>query len=307
MTADLGADERRIRHILRARGVGPDAITAPAPAGELPFGLFELPDVLDAPPATEAVVEDQEQAVEDQEQAEETRPGRRSWPQLSKWTKAAADEEPAADEEQDEDQAPDTSPEPDLQQDQEQDGTEQPADQTDKTAPRAPRASLADVVHDIPPRARWALFNGSAAGAGYLTGLTSYFARYLPDAEQAATGFVALGLAGGAAWAAWRIFGHRAAAQVLPAPAISRALLTVVAAELARRTAPLGVPFLADLTATVGLDREQTALLVTVAAMSGLLLAIDRQFHRWRLACRWLARIPLASALLATALYAPGH
>ena len=59
-----------------------------------------------------------------------------------------------------------------------------------------------------------------------------------------------------------------------------------------------------------GLDAHAVSLLLTCGGLAfGLWWLIDRRTvaARWWWGARWLARIPLASVVLATALYAPGN
>jgi len=56
-----------------------------------------------------------------------------------------------------------------------------------------------------------------------------------------------------------------------------------------------------------GLGPEAASLLLTAGGMcGGLWWAIDRRTRTWHWTARWLLRVPLASALLAVAVYAPG-
>ncbi|MET7746172.1 hypothetical protein [Streptomyces sp. NPDC005385] len=156
-------------------------------------------------------------------------------------------------------------------------------------------------------RIRPALFTGSAAGVGYAFGLVQLLGVYLPVAEQAAVGMVSLLLAVAGGWGAWKLFGRPEIARIFPVPSLARVLATLGAAELCRRMAPAPVDWLNDHGERWGLGASAVSLLLTAGGMCvGLWWLIDsRVRHKSRL-FRWLARIPLASALLASALYAPG-
>jgi hypothetical protein len=149
-------------------------------------------------------------------------------------------------------------------------------------------------------RIQMVAFNGSAAAIGYAFGLTDVVAAYLPVAEHAAVGTFGLVLAVGAGWAAWKVAGTGAVQTILPAPPISRVILTVCAAELGRRFAPLPVGYLNDYGQQWGLGPDQISLLITAGGIcAGLWWLIDRRVRHWHWTARWMARVPLASALLA--------
>lgn len=156
-------------------------------------------------------------------------------------------------------------------------------------------------------RIKPALFTGSAAAVGYAFGLVQLLGVYLPIAEQAAVSMVSLLLAVAGGWGAWRLFGRPEVARIFPVAALARVLATLGAAELCRRMAPAPVDWLNDHGQQWGLGASAVSLLLTAGGMCvGLWWLIDSRVRHKSLLFRWLARIPLASALLATALYAPG-
>ncbi|WP_231905028.1 MULTISPECIES: hypothetical protein [Streptomycetaceae] len=140
-----------------------------------------------------------------------------------------------------------------------------------------------------------------------MTGIEPFLGQVLPMAGRNATAVVGLALAMAGATAAWKIAGRPSVAAVLPAPRASRVLLTAGAAWLARTCAPYPVAWLAQHGASWGFGPAPTSLLLTATGLCGGLwwLTVPRT-RRWWWPLRWVARIPLASALLATALYAPG-
>ncbi|MEU1805854.1 hypothetical protein [Streptomyces sp. NPDC019937] len=150
-------------------------------------------------------------------------------------------------------------------------------------------------------------FNGVAAGVGYGVGLVPVFGQWLPAAEQAATGMVGLVLAASGAVATWKLTGHPAVRPILPYVSVSRTLISVGAAELGRRLAPAAVAWINQNGAQWGLGASAVSLLLTAGGMcGGLWWFADRRARAWHWTARLVVRIPLASALLATALYAPG-
>lgn len=314
MTTDIGADELRIRHILRRNGVGPDALTIPPKPTQPPtVGVPQpQPEPEQAAPASD-----------DQPAEKPTTKRRAPWAsRLPDWRKREtvdltkpddeddepADEEDAADDESD--SGPDTPPDT--------------ADTPDKTEPkprtrrvpktprpaRTPGHRLSGHVQTRVrnPRLRAIAFNATAATVGYATGLVPLLGHYLPAGEAATVGMTGGVLAVLGGYTAWRLAGLQAFAQVLPYPAVCRVLLTACGAEFGRRLAPLPVAWLAVHGAPYGLGPNALSLLVTCTAMcGGLWWLLDRPVRGWHPAVRWAARVPLASALLATFLYAPGR
>ncbi|MCX5285934.1 hypothetical protein [Streptomyces sp. NBC_00198] len=171
---------------------------------------------------------------------------------------------------------------------------------------RAPKPK-ATVKRGRRSRLKPAFFTGSAAAVGYGFGLVQLLGVYLPVAEQAAVGMVSLLLAVVGGWGAWRLFGRPEIGRIFPVPILARILATLGAAELCRRMAPAPVDWLNDHGQQWGLGASAVSLLLTAGGMCvGLWWLIDSRVRHKSLLFRWLARIPLASALLATALYAPG-
>lgn len=156
-------------------------------------------------------------------------------------------------------------------------------------------------------RIRPILFTGTAAAAGYYAGVVDAMGKFLPGAEHAATGTIGLGLAIVGATTTWRITGAFGIARLLPAATVSRVIVAVIGAELGRRLAPVPVAWINQYGTTAGFGPGQVSLTLTAAGLCGALYwGIDRHARTWWIGTRWVARIPLASALLATALYAPG-
>ncbi|MGW0795936.1 hypothetical protein [Streptomyces sp. NPDC002692] len=152
-----------------------------------------------------------------------------------------------------------------------------------------------------------AFFTASAAGVGWAFGLVQLLGVYLPVAEQTATGMVGLLLALAGGWGGWKLFGRPEIARIFPLPVLARLLATVGTAELCRRMAPAPVAWLNDHGQAAGLGASAVSLLLTAGGMcGGLWWLIDRRVRHHPLLVRWLARIPLASAVLATGLYTPG-
>ncbi|MDX3239387.1 hypothetical protein PV392_27605 [Streptomyces sp. ME03-5709C] len=307
-TTEPGADELRVRGILRRRGVGPDALAipprptrpphAPAQAVEEPAGGGRLPDWRKGHTIDLTAPAEEEPAGDDAPDTGLDNPD----------TDADSPDTPKKDTEEDADDAePDTG-------------------RTGKARPRGAGPALLQGVDKLAGvgratavrsrhvrtfssdrRLRAIAFNGTAAAVGYAGGLVGTLGAFLPVADHAATGMASILLAAGAAYGTWQFTGHRAVVAVLPHPWISRVLLTAGAAEIGRRLAPQPVAWLDQHGAAWGLGPGTVSLLITAGAMcGGLWWLLDRRARRWHWAARWFARIPLASALLAAALYAPG-
>lgn len=151
------------------------------------------------------------------------------------------------------------------------------------------------------------MFNLTAGGVGYGVGLVDTLGRFLPAAENGAVGMLSLFTAAGGAWAAWRCTRPDAVQRILPIPPLSRTVIAAGAAEIGRRFVPVPVDWLNATGQRWGLGADAVSLLLTAGAMcGGLWWFIDRRTRHWHWSARWLFRIPLASALLATGLYAPG-
>jgi hypothetical protein len=125
-----GADELRMRAILRTRGIGPDA-TPPLPA--VPPKPTSRPrdwldDILDSTPTPAAPTEEIEPAADTEPEPEKTKPKPARKPKAK--VKAGKKERQAD----------------------------------------SPRQSLLDAYQQIPPRPRWLAYHATAAGAGWWLG-----------------------------------------------------------------------------------------------------------------------------------------
>ncbi|MGW2951563.1 hypothetical protein [Streptomyces eurythermus] len=151
-------------------------------------------------------------------------------------------------------------------------------------------------------------FNGTAAGLGWALGLVDIISAYLPVAEQAAVGTFGFVLAAGGGWGAWKLSGADAVRAVFREKTILvRPMVTVGAAEIGRRLGPVPVEYLNAYGREWGLAPSSASLLITAAGIGGgLWWFIDRRIRHWPWACRWLFRVPLASALLACLPYSSG-
>ncbi|MEU7323358.1 hypothetical protein ABZ682_22825 [Streptomyces griseoviridis] len=185
----------------------------------------------------------------------------------------------------------------------------------EETEPAAPGGPVVKVPADIrrtsirqmgeaaagDHRMRIVLFNATAAGLGWSLGLVGVFAAYMPVAEQAATGTFAFALATAGAVTAWKVAGAEAVRTVFKDTTIYlRCLATVGAAEVGRSLAPIPVAYLNRYGQEWGLGPSAISLLITAGGICGLLWwFIDRHIRHWPWLCRWLCRVPLASALIA--------
>lgn len=311
-TTEPGADELRIRGLLRRRGVGPDALTVPPRPTRPPDVPAPAADEEERPARPERLPDWRTgRTIELTAPAEEEGTGKDAAPDTGEDTEDTPHEEEPDAADEDEDAEPDTRRTP----------------RTGKGRPRRGAGpvllqgveKIAGVGHASAVRSRRVrrlssdrrlrllAFNGTAAAVGYGGGLVGLFGQFLPVAEQAATGMASVVLAAAGAYGAWQFTGQRAVVAVLPHPWISRVLLTVGAAELGRRLAPQPVAWLDEHGTAWGLGPGSVSLIITAGAMTGgLWWFLDRRARRWHWAARWVARIPLASALLAAALYAPG-
>ncbi|MEU5834516.1 hypothetical protein ABZ820_12700 [Streptomyces diacarni] len=312
MSTTIGDNERDVRRWLRRRRTGPDAVSV------LP-GAPELPSPPDAPPTVHLTATETTPAprrvLRPAGGARLPGPG-----QYVDLTTPPGDEE----DDTDQDEPDETRPDSDDQ------GQLPPAKRRRWFGGAVKKIDIAEagmpVLDDTPPtetvrrsrvwaRARYAhgdrrvrviAFNSVAAGVGYGLGLVPTLGAYLPAAEQASTGMLGAVLAGAGAYGAWKLTGHAAVQVVLPHPLL-RLGAVLVAAELGRRAGPLAVDWLAEHGAAWGLGPAPVSLLLTAGAMcGGLYWLIDRRARAWHWMARLVVRIPLASALLATALYAPG-
>jgi len=325
VSATIGDDERDVRRWLRLRGVGPDALSAVPAAPEAPPPPETPPTVHLTAAAGPAPKPGPERALRPIGGARLPAPG-----QYVDLTAPPEDEEDEADHSE-----PDEEPEqPDetgpAEEDQEADDQPPPAKRRRWRGDAVEKVDVdeagAPAVDDAPPtqtvrrsrvwaRARYAhgdrrlrviAFNGAAAGVGYGLGLVPTLGAYLPAAEHASEGMLSAVLAGAAGYGAWKLTGHDAVSTVLCHPLL-RLGAVLGAAELGRRAGPLAVDWLAEHGAAWGLGPAPASLLLTAGAMcGGLYWLVDRRARAWHWMARLVVRIPLASALLATALYAPG-
>ena len=179
-----GADELRIRSILRQRGVGPDAMPPPPPLPPVPAVPPKpttrprdwLDDILDEAPA-EAPTE----AVKPEEQV------KRPW-WKAKPASEPADENPAepqaeqdADGEEDQEDDGEAPEQPDQPAKQQAKATGKQKGRKQRPAPAAaraawdasppdPRQSLVEAFDRIPYRLKWLAYHATAAAAGWRLG-----------------------------------------------------------------------------------------------------------------------------------------
>ncbi|MCX4458527.1 hypothetical protein OOK58_42195 [Streptomyces sp. NBC_01728] len=155
--------------------------------------------------------------------------------------------------------------------------------------------------------ARIIAFNLTAGGVGYGIGLVPLLGGFLPAAEHGALGMFSLCTAATGAYVAWWATRFPAVRKILPHPPVSRTIIIAGAAAIGRELAPIPVDWLNAHGERWGLGPSAMSLLLTAGGMcGGLWWLIDRRARSWHWLARWVVRIPLASALLATALYAPG-
>lgn len=214
-----------------------------------------------------------------------------------------------------------TEPEPEDADDDEDQGKGEPVSKEDAPPTAAPAAegaadeeevkrtgvrnAFAGAVEDN--NARVIMFNLTAGGVGYSLGLVDTLSGFLPAAENGAVGMFSLFTAAAGAWCAVRCTRPSGVQRILPIPHLSRTVIAAGAAEIGRRMAPVPVEWLNAHGERWGLGPSAMSLLLTAGLMcGGTWWVLDRRIRHWHWTARWLARIPLASALLATALYAPG-
>ncbi|MXM66777.1 hypothetical protein GR925_25930 [Streptomyces sp. HUCO-GS316] len=167
------------------------------------------------------------------------------------------------------------------------------------------RNVMAGAVEDR--NMRVIMFNLTAGGVGYSLGLVDALGQFLPAAEHGAVGMLSIFTAAAGAWGAWRCTRPAVVQTILPVPPLSRTVIAFGAAEIGRRFAVVPVDWLNANGQRWGLGADAVSLLLTAGAMcGGFWWFIDRRIRHWHWTARWLFRIPLASALLATGLYAPG-
>jgi hypothetical protein len=335
MTHEPDADELRIRELLRRRGVGPDAYPAtnaspavpstpgPNPADDWWDRLYGYDGQDLADPRPDNAPDARPDAATKPDGAARTPSGGR----LPDWrTGQTIDLSPPAPNTS----TPPTTPastgstaDPDTPDSSEADDDPDSGPATDArpdTAPTRSRNPLRKVStaaarmhsrnHAARPsnrRLRALVFNAAAASAGYAIGLVPLLASWLPSTGHSAAGVLALGCAGAGAVTGWTVFSRPAVTVIVPCPGAVRIIAAAIGAESGRRLAPALITFVDARTAGLGLGSEPIALLLTSAVLcGGLWWCIDRRSARWHWTARLAARIPLASALLATALHAPG-
>ncbi|MFC8676712.1 hypothetical protein ACFUEN_29005 [Streptomyces griseorubiginosus] len=151
------------------------------------------------------------------------------------------------------------------------------------------------------------LFTLSAGAFGYSIGLTDALGSFLPAVDHGAFGTIGTVLALGAAYGTWCVLRMPGVAGILPGGIAGRCAACMVVATAAPGFAPDVMALLNQYGAYVGLDASAVALLAASTALcGGLYWLVDRRFKGFWWPVRWLARIPLASAVLAVALYSPG-
>lgn len=218
--------------------------------------------------------------------------------------------------------APPAAPEP-VADDELDEDQEEPEEELVKTVPASAPSGPVEKVPENEKRTgvrkaaeaaaddrtmRMIMFNLSAGGVGYGIGLVPLLGDFLPAAEHGAIGMFQLTTAVAGGYAAWWCTRYSAVRHILPVPPLSRAVIMAGAAEIGRRLAPLPVVWLNQHGQRWGLGPSAISLLLTTGSMcGGLYWLFDRRTRSWHWLGRWIFRIPLASALLATALYAPGN
>jgi hypothetical protein len=201
-------------------------------------------------------------------------------------------------------------------------------DDVDATAPAAPPVPAGPVAK-VPPGAKpvrtwsrpWAkaktgkddpapriaLFNLTAAAVGYGLNLAGVVDAYLVGAEQAARGVFEFVLAIGAAVGTWWVTGRPAVREVLscvPYWPLIRLGACLGLAELGRRNAPLPVAWLNENGQEWGLGPDAVSLLITSGGIAfALWWFIDRKLRRFHWTVRWVARVPLATTVVASLRY----
>ncbi|MBA4865936.1 hypothetical protein H1V43_32245 [Streptomyces sp. PSKA54] len=159
-----GADELRMRHILRRRGVGPDA---------------EAPTMPTTPEAEPAPDPDDwwDRLYADDEPKTEPEPHQAPRRSDSWRAKPAADEDDEPDEDDDEDETDDEA--------HDETPARKPKRRTRKQpSRRSPRQSLLDTWDRTPPRLKWLAYHGSAAYMGWelsLVNWSTYVTAWIAD------------------------------------------------------------------------------------------------------------------------------
>ncbi|MEU0275516.1 hypothetical protein [Streptomyces sp. NPDC006307] len=289
-------------------------LRVPAPVGPDRYDWRKGPIDLAAPTRANEDPQDDE----GDESTEKTTPTRPADAGSVKWINGVPHHVPPPPEPEDDAD----EPEDDADEDEDEEGEE--ADGSTSPAPAGPVEKVATTkagksagsilrvrVASEDNRLRIIAFNGAAASIGYWAGVVPLFGQYLPYAEEAATGMLRLAFAAGGAVAGWRlsrpIAAHPAVATVIPFAPWLPFGVAVGAAEFGRQAAKPAVAWLDEHGQQWGLGSDAASLLLTVGSMcGGLWWFVDRRVRAWHWTARLLIRIPLASALLAAALYAPG-
>ncbi|MFI9418030.1 hypothetical protein [Streptomyces werraensis] len=157
-------------------------------------------------------------------------------------------------------------------------------------------------------RMRIVAFNGTAACFGWGLGLVGLFKPYIAAAEQATVGVFGLVLAVACGFLAWKATGSDIFAGVFKGlTPVMRPIVTALAAEIGRRNARVPVAYVNAYGEEWGLGSSAVSLLLTAGGICGALWwCIDRRIRHWHWSCRWLLRVPLASALLTFLPYSNG-
>lgn len=297
MTIQQDAEEQRIRHFLRDLGV---SHTPTIPEDDWWSALYpDEPKGADDTPAGAAP------------DAPNPGPEESGWVRtLLRKTASGPDSKTTTSTDTDPDRADETADDPDWAEATDPDDpTERPPYRPANPARRASRRATTAYL-TLAPRTRALFYNGTAAAAGYAAGIVHTVTTYLTAPGHAATGCTATALAAGGAVLAWKVSGAKSitdALSVLPVPTVVvRVIAALGVAEAGRRCAPLAVAWLAGHGSYAGLSPDQVGLLATGASLVGGLLVVNRWTRRWWPPLAWACRIPLASVLLALALYAPG-
>ncbi|WP_399554303.1 hypothetical protein [Streptomyces anulatus] len=176
-------------------------------------------------------------------------------------------------------------------------------------APAAEAAAAPAVPRVSNPRWRWLCFNGGAAGAGHLalwsvTGDPMAGAELMGRMTLSVPQLAAAGLAVGAAYGGWKVGGYLS--PLLPArlALVARPVAAVVGGLWGQGTAPL----VRDLLDTIEPWGTLLSPLLAVAPIAAACwYGLDRRAaaHLIR-PVRWALRIPLATVVVSSLLYAPG-
>lgn len=168
-----------------------------------------------------------------------------------------------------------------------------------KRSKNSPGRRVQASYASLNPRTRAVIYSATAAATGYWAfDLRAPLNLALDSATGSPTGTIALILAAAGAAAAWRIAGRTAG--WLPVAPVSRLILTAAGAW----AAAAGAPQLAALASAHGIPLGPAGLVLGAATVCAVpWLIADRFTRRWWPPLAWVCRIPLASAVLAAALY----